>query len=316
VPSSSTIRQRFHAWLLENAEENILRWIFRSALLVTIALLAFDLAEMQGWIVDPDPAMAPTEIREDLPALKLPGILPSMLAPLLLHGDNRLVPLPQPDRAMAKPMTFELVGGGRLMASGTITSGISQNFAAEAERHGEYIKTVVLNSPGGSVTDAVAIGRLIREKKFATEVEAGKYCVSSCPLVFAGGVDRRAGEKAMIGVHQVAAMRSAANGPSRDEMSVAQNISARCQRYLGDMGINLQVWVHAMETPHDKLFVFKPDELKSLNMVTTAVAPATGPATAKTLPGRPGEPRNDGLIVQQPNSKLKESPEWPAHNRP
>ena len=53
-------------------------------------------------------------------------------------------------------------------------------------------------------------------------------------------------------------------------MSVAQNISARCQRYLGDMGINLQVWVHAMETPHDRLFVFKPDELKSLNIVTTA----------------------------------------------
>ena len=64
----------------------------------------------------------------------------------------------------------------------------------------------MLNSPGGSVADALAMGRLIREKKFATEVEAGKYCVSSCPLVFAGGVDRRAGDKATIGVHQVAAI--------------------------------------------------------------------------------------------------------------
>ena len=52
------------------------------------------------------------------------------------------------------------------------------------------------------------------------------------------------------------------------DMSIAQNISARCQRYLGDMGVNLQVWLHAMETPHDKLFVFKPDELKSLALVT------------------------------------------------
>src|SRR6202011_5481824 len=288
--SSSTIRQRVRAWLLEHAEEIILRWIFRSALLVTIALLAFDLAEMQGWIVYPDRAMAPTEIREDSPALKLPGILPSILAPLLPHGDNRLMPLPQPDRAMAQPMTFELVGGGRLMASGTITPGISENFAAEAERHGEYIKTVVLNSPGGSVTDALAMGRLIREKKFATEVEAGKYCVSSCPLVFAGGVERRAGDSAEIGVHQVAAISSAANGPPRDEMSVAQNISARCQRYLGDMGVSLQVWVHAMETPHDRLFVFRPDELKSLNLVTAAAVAA--PATAKTLPSRPGERRD------------------------
>jgi hypothetical protein len=35
-----------------------------------------------------------------------------------------------------------------------------------------------------------------------------------------------------------------------------------------------------METPHDRLFVFKPDELKSLNMVTAA--PIAGPAATKT----------------------------------
>jgi hypothetical protein len=293
VPQSSTIKQRFHVWLSENADEAILRWIFRSALLVVIAVLVADLARINGWIIYPDPLAEPAEIKEDSPALNLPSLLPSILAPLLPDSEKRLVPLPQPDRAMAKPMTFELVGGGRLIANGTITPGISQEFAAEAERHGEYIKTVVLNSPGGSVTDAMAMGRLIREKKFATEVEAGKYCVSSCPLVFVGGVDRRAGEKAIIGVHQVAAMRSAANGPPRDEMSVAQNISARCQRYLGDMGVNLQVWVHAMETPHDKLFIFKPDELKSLNMVTAATTP-------KTLPGGLGERRDDGIIVHRP----------------
>jgi hypothetical protein len=38
-----------------------------------------------------------------------------------------------------------------------------------------------------------------------------------------------------------------------------------------------------METPHDKLFVFKPDELKSLNLVTAAVA-APVPASAPTKP--------------------------------
>src|SRR5258705_634149 len=108
--------------------------------------------------------------------------------------------------------------------------------------------------------------RLIRKGKFASKVEAGKYCASSCPLVFAGGVERRAGERATIGVHQVTALRSAANGPPRDEMSVAQNISARCQRYLADMGGSLQGWVHAMETPHDRLFAFNPNELTSLNM--------------------------------------------------
>jgi hypothetical protein len=281
VLQSFTIRQRLHAWLLEHAEETVLRWIFRSAVLVAIGVLAADLASLNGWIIYPDPAAVPAEVREDLPALNLPRLVPSILAPLL-PGDKRLAPLPQPEGPTAQPMTFELVGGGRLMATGTITPGIWKNFAAEAERHSEYIRTVVLYSPGGSVTDALAMGRLIREKRFATEVEAGKYCVSSCPLVFAGGVDRRVGDKASIGVHQIVTTRSAANGPAPDEMSIAQNISARCQRYLGDMGVNLQVWVHAMETPHDRLFVFRPDELKSLNLVTAAAVAA--PATAKNSP--------------------------------
>ena len=186
--------------------------------------------------------------------------------------------LPEPDGALARPMTFELVAGGKLMATGTITPGISAIFAAEVGRHGDYIKTVVLESPGGSVADALAIGRLIREKNFATEVEARKYCASSCPLVLAGGVERRAGEKATIGVHQVAAVPTAAVNRVRDDMSVAQTISARCQHYLSEMGVSLQVWVHAMETPHDRLFVFKADELKALNLVTTTVVPAAAPA--------------------------------------
>src|ERR1700687_197226 len=283
MSQSSTMQQRFHAWLLDSADEAILRWIFRIFVTVTIAGLAVELASMQGWIVSPDLA-APAEVREDSPTLNLPSMVPSILAPLLPGADKRLVPLPQPDGATAKPMTFDLVGGGKLMDNGTITPGSSESFATEVGRHSEYIKTVVLNSPGGSVNDALAMGRLIRERRFATEVEPGKFCVSSCPLVFVGGVDRRAGDRATIGVHQVAAIRSAANGSPRDEMSLAQNISARCQRYLGDMGVSLQVWVHAMETPHDRLFVFKTDELKSLNIVTAAPAsaPVAAPAAAKT----------------------------------
>jgi hypothetical protein len=282
---SSTLRQRFHGWLSDDADEAVLRWIFRGVLTVTIVALTADLARMEGWTADPDAAAPPAEIGVDSPALDR-GMLPSILAPRLPDGDKRLIPLPQPGGTMAKPMTFELVGGGKLMATGTITPGISQSFAAEVGRHGDYIRTVVLNSPGGSVTDALTMGRLIRERKFATEVEAGKYCASSCPLMFAGGIERRAGERAMIGVHQVAAIRSATAGPPRDEMSVAQNISARCEHYLADMGVSLQVWVHAMETPHDRLFVFRPDELKSLDVVTAATASspiaAPAPATTKT----------------------------------
>jgi hypothetical protein len=181
---SSTLRQRFHAWLSDDADEAVLRWIFRVVLTVTIVALAADLARMEGWTADPDAAASPAEIGVDSPPLD-PGMVPSILAPRLPDGDKRLIPLPQPDGAMAKPMTFELVGGGKLMATGTITPGISQSFTAEVGRHGDYIRTVVLNSPGGSVTDALAMGRLIRERKFATEVEAGRTRVASAVRVWA-----------------------------------------------------------------------------------------------------------------------------------
>src|SRR3954465_2557160 len=277
--------QRLHSWLSDNPDEAVLRWIFRGVMTVTVAVLAMDLAGMNGRADIADP-VSPADLSEEAPSPDLPGsMVPSVLAPLWPGGDKRLTPLPQPDGPLAKPMRFELLGGGKLMATGTIKPGIYNAFAAEVGRRGDYIKTVVLHSPGGSVADALAMGRLIRERKFATEVEAAKYCASSCPLVFAGGIERRAGDRAVVGVHQVAALASVANARSRDEMSVAQNISARVQRYLGEMDVSLQVWVHAMETPHDRLFVFKPDELKSLNLVTSkpAALPATSgaPAAAK-----------------------------------
>jgi hypothetical protein len=274
-----TLRQRFLSWLAGNLDEAVLRFIFCAIVAVTIAVLAGELAAKTGWIGKDDLGAAPAEIRQDLSMSDSPGILPSILAPLLPGGDKRLMPLPQPDGALAQAMTFELVSGGRLMATGTITPGSSQAFAAEVERRGDYVKTVVLNSPGGSVVDALAMGRLIRERKFATEVEAGKYCASSCPLMFAGGIERRAGDRAVIGVHQVAAIKAAAKGPPRDEMSIVQTISARCERYLGEMGVDVRVWLHAMETPHDRLFVFKPDELKSLTLVTPQ------PTSAKAVGG-------------------------------
>jgi hypothetical protein len=136
------------------------------------------------------------------------------------------------------------------------------------------VNTVVLHSPGGSVIDALDMGRLIRKKGFATEVEDGRYCASSCPLVFAGGVERRAEAKAAIGVHQVTAVAHDGTTHPADGVQRVQRISAECQRYLRDMGIDALVWIHAMETPVDQLFYFKPEELLVLKLATPASASA------------------------------------------
>ena len=119
------------------------------------------------------------------------------------------------------------------------------------------------------MADALKMGRLIRQRNFATEVEAGKYCASSCPLILAGGIERRAGANASIGVHQISAAGEAELSGSAG-MRNAQNISAACQKYLREMDVDLEVWVRAMETPREKLYYFKPAELLALKLVTRA----------------------------------------------
>jgi len=78
------------------------------------------------------------------------------------------------------------------------------------------------------------------------------------------------------------------------------DLADRQTAVVGNVESSIAAQAQSLSDAADKILVFKPDELKSLNMVTAAVAPATGPATAKTLPGRLGERRDDGTIVHQP----------------
>ena len=78
-------------------------------------------------------------------------------------------------------------------------------------------------------------------------------------------------------MHQIFSVaRPARPPPSGDQ---AQRISAQCQRYLGDMGVDPRVWVHAMETPKEELFYFKPDELLALKLATGTTKPAARAAS-------------------------------------
>jgi hypothetical protein len=248
----------FLRWLGGHPDDDVLRWLYRVLLAATVTVLVLDYADLETAVQER--AAGPPSIEQPaaqpVPSSRRDG------------GSRRPVPR-QADATLNEVMKFELVGDGRLIAAGTIMPGTAKAFAAEIAKRGSYVKTVVLHSPGGSVSDALAMGRLIREKKFATEVEKGKSCASSCPLVFAGGIDRRAGQNASIGVHQVSAL-SAGPLSGADGMENAQQISAACQKFLRDMGIDLEVWVHAMETPKDELYYFRPEEMLALRLATQA----------------------------------------------
>ncbi|ASY59403.1 ATP-dependent Clp protease proteolytic subunit [Sinorhizobium sp. CCBAU 05631] len=178
-----------------------------------------------------------------------------------------------PEDVLRRPMTFELASGGVLLAEGTIDPGASGRFAEEIAVRCEYVKTVALNSPGGSVDDALAISSLIRERKLGTRVASRALCASSCPIIFAGGVSRIADKDAIVGVHQV--FNGGSGRQTADEaMSAAQSTTARVSRHLDTMGIGAGLWITALETPPDRLYYLTSAEMAKFKLTSQPLATA------------------------------------------
>ena len=198
-----------------------------------------------------------------------------VLPPALTDGVPQ-APAAEPESSpevLRQPMRFDLQPGGLLKAEGSIDLGAADRFNAEIAARGEYVKAVSLNSPGGSVEDALAMSKLIREKGLNTIVATKALCASSCPLVFAGGVARTAEKDAILGVHQV--FNAGEKKPSPEQaMSGAQSTTARIARHLDEMGIGSGLWIHALETPPDRLYYLTPQEMAEFNLTTSPVTTA------------------------------------------
>ena len=255
----ATVTRRIINWAAAFEDGAIIRAAFFGLLSATAVILYLDYTELSGQ----QPLAMPTELAPILPAFDptAPGGTPGPV-------------VATPIETLRQPLEVTLGSGGALMVTGTIMPGSAETFASAVEQFGEYVKSVELNSPGGSVTDALAMGKLIREKGFATSVAAGALCASSCPLVFAGGQERVAAPAAAIAVHQIyaatpadttLASRLAAAG---NAMSEAQSMTAEISRYLIEMGIDPEVWLRALETPPDRLSYFSPEDLTRLKLAT------------------------------------------------
>lgn len=207
---------------------------------------------------------------------ELPGFDPMheaqpVLPPALTDGVPAAPPVQpaSPKEVLRQPMKFDLKPGGVLLAEGTIDLGAADRFAQEIEARGEYVKVVALNSPGGSVDDALAMSKLIRDRQLGTKVASRALCASSCPIVFAGGVSRVAEKDAVIGVHQV--FNGGKGRPTAEQaMSSAQATTARVARHLDAMGIGAGLWINALETPPDRLYYLTPKEMADFKLTTSA----------------------------------------------
>lgn len=238
------------------------RWAFRGLLAGAVAVIGLDLKTLYDdrLMLDPNPTGGTVIVEPTLPPALRPG---TAERPALDPRENLTID----DAALRRPLRFELRPDGVMAAQGSIDAGAADRFAAEMDARGEYVKTLSLNSPGGSLDDAMAMARLVREQGIATEVADGALCASSCPLVLAGGVVRNVGDKAAVGLHQFYAMAAETRDPAL-AMSEAQATAARIARYLAEMGVDPALWLHALDTPPQTLYYLSADEMARYRLVT------------------------------------------------
>jgi hypothetical protein len=193
------------------------------------------------------------------------------------------------------PMHFSWVGcepncHGWISAVGVVTQDTPKDFDEFA--HGRQLTgdTVVLDSSGGSVNDAIALGRRWRSLGFLTTVGISvldhtaqgdhatiapqAYCESMCVFLLLSGKTRYVPEGAHVRVHQIwmgdrAGDAKAATYTAQDLMIVERDVG-RLAKYTFDMGgagdlLSLSLNVPPWENLHE----LSREELRLTNLVTT-----------------------------------------------
>lgn len=180
--------------------------------------------------------------------------------------------------------------GNWITAVGLVTGETLKTFNDFAAGRDLAGATVVLDSGGGSVNDAIALGRRWRELGMRTTVgtsatvatAAGDraavlpeaYCESMCVFVLLSGKTRYVPERAHVRVHQIwmgdrAEDARAASYTAEDLMIVERDIG-RLAKYTFEMGGSGDLLHLALNIPPwEALYELSPSELRSTNLVTT-----------------------------------------------
>jgi hypothetical protein len=256
-------RNAFLRYFARFEEGRVIRAAFFGMLLGTVAVLAIDLRDM----VEANGGLWPETPSST--AVTVP-VLPPAIETSQPAGSGGVDPrqfLTTEQETLRDPIRFSLESGGVLKAVGSIDHGSAARLAAEVEARGEYIRTVSLDSPGGSLDDAMAMARLVRERGYATEVADGAICASSCPLILAGGAERRVSQRAAVGLHQFYAVGKPGTAPEQ-AMADAQMTTARISRLLIELDVDPALWLHALDTPPRALYYLSAEELRRYRLVT------------------------------------------------
>lgn len=234
----------------------VLRWLLGGQIALAVLLVLIDLGPAIPQMLSPstvpdlDQPTAPGDqtrhYRPRNPARPGPGVDPDM-----------------PRRLLAEPVTIDEENALRLR--GAITPGDAERIIEDLRAARPAI--VSLDSPGGSVLDALEIGRVIRDLGAETRLQGQAVCLSACPYAFVGGTTRSIDDGARLGVHQHSFGASNIL-PVFLAVEDIQRGQAEVLDHLVAMGIDLRVMGPAMATPADEIYILTPDELRDWRVVS------------------------------------------------
>ena len=185
-------------------------------------------------------------------------------------GDQRRTYNPDRDRPPLSPLRdpgdmperlmLSLVEAGTYRLEGAIAEGDGTRVAELIAAQETPVETLVLQSPGGSVRDALDLGRTLRAAGIGTRMLAGEFCYSACPYLLAGGTRREIAEGASVGLHQHFFGESTLL-PAFVAVEDIQRGQGEVMIYLEEMGIDPLIMQHALTTPADEIYVLLDDEI-------------------------------------------------------
>ncbi len=189
---------------------------------------------------------------------------------------------------------------GWIGAVGVISADTPAKFEEFASGRNLKGATVILDSSGGSVLDAIALGRRWRALGLRTSVgivvereNAGgiardsipdAYCESMCVFLLLSGNTRTVPDGAHVRVHQIwmgdRADDARAASYSADDMMIVERDIGRLAKYTFDMGGTGDLLSLALSVPPwEPLHQLSADELRLTNLVTMdAVADSRKPS--------------------------------------
>lgn len=236
----------------------ILRWVFGMQIVFAGVLLLSDLLRILPQIAFPSAA---PDITQPLgPGDQTRRYNPSDIIPREARPGSRPIPVTEdmPSRLLFEFTRWE--NEPTVTITGQIAPGDAARFSDFLQDTAEPPTQAFLNSPGGSVTDALLIGREMRRLEINTAMTGSDICLSACPYLLAAGPTRTVEDGALVGVHQHYFGENTAL-PAFLAVEDIQRGQGEVMVYLSDMGIDPLVMQHALVTPPDEIYLLTLEEL-------------------------------------------------------